>query len=87
MAHQLKNGDEVVVITGSHKGKRGAVLRVLRDTQRIVVQGVAMIKRHTKPRSTTEKGSIVEREGSLHLSNVMLAQRYDERRKKKASSF
>jgi large subunit ribosomal protein L24 len=66
---KIKKGDRVVVITGSDKGKTGEVLRVLRAESRVLVQGVNMIKRHTRP-SPGEPGGIVEREAAVHISNV-----------------
>ena len=65
----IKKGDKVVVITGRDKGKSGEVLRVLREEQRVVVQGVQMIKRHTR-QSPSEQGGIVEKEAAIHISNV-----------------
>ena len=66
---KIKKGDRVIVITGREKGKKGEVLKVLRDTDRVLVQGVNMIKRHTRP-SQTASGGIIEREAPLHISNV-----------------
>jgi large subunit ribosomal protein L24 len=73
MANKLKirKGDRVKVITGRSKGKVGDVLRVLPEEQRVVVSGVNVIKRHTKP-SRTEQGGIIEREAAIHVSNVAL---------------
>jgi large subunit ribosomal protein L24 len=68
---KIKKGDRVKVITGGSKGKVGDVLRVLPKQQRVVVSGVNMIKRHTKP-SRTEQGGIIEREAAIHVSNVAL---------------
>ena len=68
---KIKKGDRVKVITGGSKGKVGDVLRVLPKEQRVVVSGVNMIKRHTKP-SRTESGGIIEREAAIHVSNVAL---------------
>lgn len=68
---KIKKGDRVKVITGGSKGKVGDVLRVLPKEQRLVVSGVNMIKRHTKP-SRTESGGIIEREATIHVSNVAL---------------
>ena len=69
---RIKKGDEVVVIAGKDKGRRGSVLRVL-ENERVVVEGVNIIKRHTKPNQARNVGgSIVEREAALHISNVML---------------
>ncbi len=68
---KIKKGDRVKVITGGSKGKVGDVLRVLPKEQRLVVSGVNMIKRHTKP-TRTESGGIIEREATIHVSNVAL---------------
>jgi len=75
----VKKGDEVVVIAGAEKGKRGKVLAVLPEGQRVVVEGVRIVKRHTKRTQQRPQGAIIEREGSVHLSKVMGAARYDER--------
>ena len=68
---KIKKGDRVKVIAGRSKGKVGDVLRVLVAEQRVVVSGVNMIKRHTKP-GRTEQGGIIEREAAIHVSNVAL---------------
>ena len=68
---KIKKGDRVKVITGGSKGKVGDVLRVLPKENRVVVSGVNMIKRHTKP-SRAESGGIIEREAAIHVSNVAL---------------
>ena len=67
----LKSGMTVKVIRGNHKGKEGKILRILKDKNRVIVEGVNLIKKHTKPSQENPKGGIVEREGSLHVSNVM----------------
>lgn len=67
----VKKGDVVEVIAGREKGKRGKVLRVLKEENRVIVEKINMIKRHTKPSQASQQGGIVEREGKLHLSNVM----------------
>ena len=85
MSQRIKRSDEVIVISGAHKGKRGKVLQILRADNRIIVEGVAMIKRHTKARSEKEKGGIIEREAPIHRSNVMLASRFDLRQAKHAA--
>ena len=73
LASPIRKNDNVVVITGRDRGKRGRVLRVLPGKTRVVVEGVNMIKRHTKPNpGKGVKGGIVEREASLHASNVQL---------------
>ena len=66
---KIKKGDKVVVLAGRDKGKSGEVLRVLVADERVVVQGVNMMKRHTAPRPG-EPGGIVEREAAIHVSNV-----------------
>jgi large subunit ribosomal protein L24 len=68
---KIRKGDRVKVITGRSKGKVGDVLRVLVTEQRVVVSGVNMIKRHTKP-GRTDAGGIVEREAAIHVSNVAI---------------
>jgi large subunit ribosomal protein L24 len=73
----VKKGDEVVVIAGTEKGKRGKIIEVLRAKERAIVEGVKMIKRHTRKNQANPQGAIVEREGSVHVSNLMLAARFD----------
>lgn len=72
--HQLKvrKGDEVMVIAGNDKGKQGKVLKVFPAEDRIIVEGVRFIKRHTRPNQQLPQGGIVEREGKIHMSNVMV---------------
>jgi large subunit ribosomal protein L24 len=68
---RIRKGDEVIVIAGKNKGQRGEVLRVLGD--RVVVQNVNLVKRHTKPNpNANQPGGIIEREASIDASNVML---------------
>ena len=69
MKFRIKKGDKVVVLTGRDKGKSGEVLGVLRTEGRVLVQGVNMAKRHTKPRPG-QPGGIVEKEAAIHVSNV-----------------
>tara|TARA_R110000868_G_scaffold29889_1_gene110940 strand:+ start:5625 stop:5939 length:315 start_codon:yes stop_codon:yes gene_type:complete len=71
MAARIKKGDEVVVISGRDKGKKGNVLKVMGDDNRVLVQGVHMVKRHQR-QSQTQQGGIVEMEASIHVSNVAL---------------
>ena len=73
----IKRGDDVVVISGSHKGKEGKVLEILPAKYRARVEGVAMVKRHLKKTQESPQGSISEREGSVHISNLMLKSVYD----------
>lgn len=70
-AAHVRKGDTVVVIAGKEKGKRGRVLRLLTKKDRVVVERVNMVKRHTKPTQRNPRGGIVEKEGSLPISNVM----------------
>jgi len=79
----VKKGDEVVVIAGTEKGKRGKIIEVLRAKERAIVEGVKMIKRHTRKNQANPQGAIVEREGSVHISNLMLAERFDARAAKR----
>ena len=75
----VKKGDEVVVIAGTERGKRGRILEVLPGKSRVIVEGLKMIKKHTKRSQLHPEGAIVEREGTIHISNVMLAETYDAR--------
>jgi large subunit ribosomal protein L24 len=69
----VRKNDNVIVVTGKDRGKRGRVLKVLPDRNRVVVEGVNFIKRHTRPNPQRNvKGGIVEREASLHASNVQI---------------
>ena len=78
MPARLKSGDEVIVIGGKDRGKRGKILRVEPKHQRVFVEGLNMIKRHQKPRQVAgaqraeQVGGVIEREGPIHVSNVML---------------
>ena len=70
---KLKKGDEVQVITGKDKGKRGVISKVSPDTNRVIVEGVNMVKKATKPNPQTgEGGGFTEKEAPIHASNVML---------------
>jgi large subunit ribosomal protein L24 len=71
MKFHVKKGDEVVVLAGKEKGKRGKIIAVLTKKQRVIVEGVQMIKRHTRKSQQHPQGAIVEREGTIHVSNVM----------------
>ena len=73
LATPIRKNDNVLVVTGKDRGKRGRVLKVLRDKNRLVVEGVNFINRHTKPNPQKNiKGGVVKREASLHASNVQL---------------
>ena len=71
MSSKIKKGDNVMVMTGKDKGKTGEVLSVLPAKERLLVRGVNIVKRHTKP-SQTAPGGIIERENAIHISNVAL---------------
>jgi large subunit ribosomal protein L24 len=75
----VKKGEEVVVLAGKEKGKRGKIIAVLRSKQRVIVEGVQMIKRHMRKSQEHPQGAIVEREGTIHRSNVMKADQFDAR--------
>ncbi len=68
----VRRGDTVGVIAGKERGKRGKVLRVLQDKGRVIVEKINMIKKHQRPTPKVRQGGIIEREGPLHLSNVLL---------------
>ena len=80
----VKKNDEVVVLAGSGKGKRGRIIKLLTKKSRVIVEGVAMIKRHTRKSQQHPQGAIVEREGSVHISNVMSVTEFDARATKRA---
>ena len=75
----VKKGDQVVVLAGTERGKRGKILAVLTKKQRVIVEGVKMIKKHTRKNQQHPQGAIIEREGSIHISNVMAADQFDAR--------
>ena len=68
---KVKKGDEIIVIAGKEKGKKGTITKVITDESRVVVGGLNMVKRHTKA-SKTSAGGIIEKEAPLHVSNVAL---------------
>jgi large subunit ribosomal protein L24 len=67
----IKKGDSVVVIAGNYKGREGKVLEVIRETERAIVEGVNMVKKHTKPNAKHPQGGIVEQEAPIHISNLL----------------
>jgi large subunit ribosomal protein L24 len=69
---KIKKDDEVIVLTGRDKGRRGAVKKVLPKEGRVIVDGVNMVQRHVRPSQTEPQGGIQEREASIHISNVAL---------------
>ena len=70
----IKVGDKVKVITGSNKGKVGKVSKILRSENRVIVEGVNLVKKHVKPNRTNETGGILEMEAPIHISNVALVE-------------
>ena len=69
---KIRKSDQVVVISGDHRGKKGRVLKVYTEKQRVIVEGVNLIKRHTRPSQRNQQGGIIEKEAPIHVSNVML---------------
>jgi len=69
---KIKSGDTVKVIAGDHKGSEGKVLQILADKDRVLVEGVNLVSKHTKPSAQNPQGGIVKKEASLHISNVLL---------------
>jgi large subunit ribosomal protein L24 len=82
----VKKNDEVVVIAGADKGKRGRVIAIEGKKERVIVEGVHMIKKHMRKSQQYPNGQIVEREGSISLSNVMLAAKFDARASKRSAA-
>jgi large subunit ribosomal protein L24 len=70
----VKKGDNVVVLAGKEKGKQGRIIAVLTKKSRVIVEGIQMIKKHTRKSQSNPNGAIVEREGSVHISNVKKAE-------------
>ncbi|MDD4191956.1 MAG: 50S ribosomal protein L24 [Mangrovibacterium sp.] len=68
----IKKGDTVVVIAGNDRTRQGKVLEVIRDKDRAIVEGVNIIKKHTKPNAANPQGGIIEKEAPIHISNLML---------------
>ena len=69
---KIRKNDNVIVIAGNSRGKSGKVLKVYPETRRIIVEGVNIMKRHTRPSQRNPQGGIVQREAPIHMSNVML---------------
>ncbi len=68
----IKKGDTVIVLSGDNAGNKGRILQVNRKTERAIVEGVNLIKKHTKPNTEHPQGGIVEKEAPVHISNLML---------------
>lgn len=69
---KIKRDDKVLVITGEHKGSEGKVIKVMRDQNKAIIEGVNMIKKHAKPSAQNPQGGIVEKEAPIHISNLSL---------------
>jgi large subunit ribosomal protein L24 len=70
--HKIKKNDLVLVISGKSKQKQGKVLQVVKDTNRVIIEGLNMVARHTKPSASNPNGGIIRKEAAIHISNVML---------------
>lgn len=86
MKLHVKKGEEVVVLAGKEKGKRGKIISVNPKKGRAIVEGLNMIKRHTRKSQQNPHGAIIEREGTIHLSNLMNAAAFDERAGKRTGA-
>ncbi len=72
MAAKIKKGDTVIVLTGKDKGRKGEVLRVMPTENRAIVSGINMVQRHTRPTQANPQGGIINKEATIHLSNLSL---------------
>ena len=79
----VKKGDEVVVIAGRERGKRGKIIAVESGKERVIVEGLHMIKKHMRKNQNQPQGAIIEREGTIHISNVMAVANFDARASKR----
>ena len=79
----VKKGQEVVVLSGRERGNSGKIREIITGTERAIVEGLQMIKRHTKRSQDNPQGAIVKREGTIHLSNLMAKEEYEARRARK----
>ena len=75
----VKKGDEVVVISGAERGKRGRIRQILPAKQRVIVEGLQQVKIHKKRSQDLPNGAIVERDGNIHVSNLMLVEKYEKK--------
>ena len=82
---KIKIGDKVKVITGTNKGKEGKVSKVLRKENRVIVEGVNIVKKHVKPGRTNETGGILETEAPIHISNVKVLTKEEKKETKKVA--
>ncbi|MGI8921312.1 MAG: 50S ribosomal protein L24 [Solirubrobacteraceae bacterium] len=82
---KIRRDDQVIVISGKERGKKGKVLRTIPARERVIVEGLNMVKRHTKPTPQGDQGGVIEREAAIHVSNVMLVDPKDGRATRIAS--
>jgi large subunit ribosomal protein L24 len=82
----VKKNDEVVVLSGAEKGKRGRIISVNGKNSRVIIEGVRMTKKHQKKSQQHPQGTILEREGTIHISNVMKADAFDARAAKRGKA-
>ena len=80
MSKKIKKGDRVIVISGTHKGQSGPVLQVQRKQERVIIENINLRKKHERKTQESPEGAIVEREMPIHISNVMLQDRWDARK-------
>lgn len=91
MSMRIKKGDEVIVITGNARGQKGRVLQTNPGVQRVLIEGINLVKHHVKQKSPdgsqqNPDGGIIEREAPIHISNVMLIEKWEKRRAAEKSS-
>ena len=84
--HHVKKGDQVEVIAGNFRGSSGKVLEVMSKKNRVLVEGVRLIKKHMRKSQDNPQGSIAEREGPIHISNVKIVEKSEKKTKKKKSA-
>jgi len=86
LKHHVKKGDQVEVISGNFRGSTGKILQVISRKDRVLIEGVRMIKKHLRKSQDNPSGSIAEREGPIHISNVKLVERSEKETKKKSNA-
>ncbi len=86
LKHHVKKGDHVEVISGNFRGSSGKILQVLPKKNRVLIEGVRLIKKHLRKSQDNPSGSIAEREGPIHISNVKLVEREKDKEKKKSKT-
>ncbi|MCX6979378.1 MAG: 50S ribosomal protein L24 [Verrucomicrobia bacterium] len=83
ISFHVKKGDAVSIISGNHKGASGKILAVLPKKQQVLVEGVRIIKKHTRRSQDNQTGGIIEREGPIHISNVKLVEKMEPKKESK----